>query len=778
MEMRSPKLQPALCTVMSLLLCAFSRVTVKHSDLRLCEGHKRACVTDLEDCGSLPPTAVQKTLNMSCYYQMDQKRTVTCEWSEESNSHTESDVSLIFSRAYEIMSCPGLFNPVARFTVTARIKNYMGSEIWSRPHAVDLSTAVKPSPPAVTLLGCTEDSVVVSWSCGNSCICRLRYRVNSTHTWNQAADSAPAHRGQTLTYTIRDLQPFTDYRAAVSCRERSSIWSDWSSDITARTLDRVPSRPPEVCYRVEQTDSGASVLLHLMWKDLDLREAGGRILGYQVSYEPVKKKQLRDRLIQNVTEVTALLVVEAGNCNVTVTAFNMAGYGPAARVSIDTGRQSTVPSIRHLWASSVTKGLLVQWETPTDAPSPVQPVSYFAVQCRSETRPSTSHWTTVDNFTTSTVIEDVDPEESYLISVFPVYSQQCGSPQSLPASLQEGALMEAVKLTVVAVTKTTVRVVWVWQRKSGPIRVDRYSAVLRRDSEEQTLSLWPDQWQHTFHNLKPSTEYSLLLLADNASINIVTATTYIDEVPVVATATPLLLLALTVFIISILSRTVYKSYFFPPISSPRGSTSGQWLMDPNLQKAAERQVLDMEDFQVKDVLGKKSIITVGPNCKPSSEEELHEDASLLSISHLIIKLDPEYVSDAPVFAEPVQVSRQSSYHPVYIANCHRADPDREAYTPDANSCFPQKEEESRRVRETSHEKETVVKSLLCEFMANRTRPCVYQMSCEAEYVVNSSSSQGKSDVETESGQTNCASLICENDYIANSCFPARAMDEA
>ena len=25
----------------------------------------------------------------------------------------------------------------------------------------------------------------------------------------------------------------------------------------------------------------------------------------------------------------------------------------------------------------------------------------------------------------------------------------------------------------------------------------------------------------------------------------------------------------------------YKSYFFPPIPSPRGSTTGQWLMDPN-----------------------------------------------------------------------------------------------------------------------------------------------------------------------------------------------------
>lgn len=30
-------------------------------------------------------------------------------------------------------------------------------------------------------------------------------------------------------------------------------------------------------------------------------------------------------------------------------------------------------------------------------------------------------------------------------------------------------------------------------------------------------SLWPDQWQHTFSRLRPSTEYSLVLLADNVS---------------------------------------------------------------------------------------------------------------------------------------------------------------------------------------------------------------------------------------------------------------------
>ncbi|XP_034727067.1 interleukin-6 receptor subunit beta isoform X3 [Etheostoma cragini] len=560
MNIWSSKLHLATWTVMSFL-CVFSdEVMVRDSDLKLCEKDKRVCVTDLRDCAPQPPASIQKTLNMSCCYQISQS-SITCEWSQEFNSYTEPDVSLIFSSEDTIISCQGIFNPAAVLNVTARIKNYMmGREVWSQPHTVFLYDAVKPSQPVLTVLGSTEDSIVVSWrsNVGNGC-CRLCYRVDNTHTWTQVPGYVPARRDETLTYTIRDLLTFTVYRAAVACREDSGIWSDWSSDVSTRTLDRVPSKPPEVCYRVETTDSGGSFLLHLMWKELDLRDAGGRVLGYQVSYKPVKKQQLQERIIQNVTDVTAFLVVEEGNCSVTVTAFNTAGCGPAAHLRIDTQARNTLPSVTSLWVSSsfpAINGLLVQWESPTASPS-VPPVSHLAVQWRHETRPSTSRWTTEDNKITSTVIQDVDPDESYLISVFPIYPhQQCGPPQFLPASLQQGALMEPVQLKVGGVTKTTVTVVWVWQRKAGPIRVNRYRVMLTKESESKTLSLWPPQWQLTFNNLEPNTEYSLLLLADDVSRNIIPVRTDFDEMPAVATATPLLLLAVIVFITSILSRTV------------------------------------------------------------------------------------------------------------------------------------------------------------------------------------------------------------------------------
>ncbi|XP_069562112.1 interleukin-6 receptor subunit beta [Brachyistius frenatus] len=578
-------------------------VTVRDSQLKPCKDDERVCVTDLRDCGPRPSSSVQKTLNISCYYQKsaDGRTSMTCGWPQESSSHTESDASLIFTSGYKTVSCQGIFNPAAVLKVTARIKHLTaGGEIWSEPHTVDLYYAVKPIQPVLTALGSTEDSLVVSWRSSREGRCRLRYRINNTRIWTQAPDYIAA-QADLLTCTIKDLLPFTTYRAAVACRGRSGVWSDWSADISGRTLDRVPSRPLEVCYRVEEKGSGGSSLLHLLWKAPDPREAGGRVLGYQVSHEP-------NGLIQNVTELTTVLAVEEVNCTVTVTAFNTAGYGPAAHLRLNTQRQSS----GNLWISSSypgKKALLVQWNTLLTASS-APPVSHFAVRWRSEKSLSTSRWSRVDSLTTSTVIEDVEPDESYLITVSPVYNHQFGSPQSLSASLQQGALMEAVSLKVVGVTKMTVTIVWAWQKKSGPIRVNRYRVLLRKDSDRQALSLWPDQWQHSFFNLTPNTEYSLLLLADNVSMSIVPVTTYFDVVSVVATATTLLLLSVIVLIISILSRT----------------------------ECINRNILDIKDFQVTDILGEKSLIVVDPDFPRSSEDNLQEDTSLLPTLQLDTQL--------------------------------------------------------------------------------------------------------------------------------------------
>nr|XP_015815913.2 interleukin-6 receptor subunit beta [Nothobranchius furzeri] len=731
MHFWSYKLPLIIWTLMNFLPLSSFELTVKNTQLKPCKTNKRLCVTNPGDCDLRPPLSLQRTLNVSCSYQITNVgSSVSCDWGQGSDLQT--DASLIFSSQNRVFHCGSIFNPAAGLNVTVRVKDFRtGLEVWSQPHTVHLWNAYKPSRPSgVSVLGSTEDSLVVSfsWYSSHDGRCRLRHRPSSTHMWTHVADSFPAPASHNLTYTIRNLLPFKVYRASVACRGTNGIWSDWSSDANGRTLDRKPSRPSVVCYRVEKTVS-STPLLHLKWKAPEPDETGGRILGYQVSVHPNEK-------IQNLTETEAVLEVQEGNSSATVRAFNTAGLGAAALLNITAEKRVTLPSVRNLWISSLFPGnqsLLVQWTFPSSSSS--SPISHVSVEWREEKRPSASRWSRLDSAVTSAVIRDVDPDESYLVSVFPVFHQQCGPPQALAASLQLGALMEAVDLKVVGTNKTAVTIMWAWQRKSKPIRVKGYRVMLRSDSDTRTVPLWPDQRQHTFFNLTPNTEYSLLLLADGAAKSTVTVTTHYDEVPVVATAAPVLLLAVAVIVISILSRTAYKSHFFPPVSSPRLSTTGQWLMSPEPKKRFERSILKIRDFEVTDVVGNKSLILLSPKSRTSSE-----DSSLLSTS------SPGKTSHVgpDVAFETGPITDEPSYRHgdgVYAA--------RDSLRDD-NCCSPQKGGDIDQ-REAAEKIQLQEFSFLTDFLRNPVPEVATRL-------------------------TGGSYLICEMDYLANGCIRPEAAE--
>ncbi|XP_029961424.1 interleukin-6 receptor subunit beta-like isoform X1 [Salarias fasciatus] len=599
------KLSSITCAVLSLhrfVLSSATEVKVIQSELKLCGENQRVCVTEPTDCDPPSPSSVQRDLNMWCSYHQSESgdSSMTCGWSLDS----ESAASLIFTSEDQVFSCPGIFNLAATFNVSARIRGLKtGAETWSEPRTVTLYQAVQPPRPSLTPL--SEDSLLVSWRSSADGSCRLRHRLNHTHVWTQAPGSVPVSADQNASYVMKGLLPFTVYSAAVSCRTTSGgVWTVWSADASERTRDRAPSSAPEVCYRVEGTHPDGSLLLRLLWKPLDSLEAGFRVLGYTVRYSP-------GGLTHNVTGETAVLTVKEHNGSATVAAFNTAGSGPATRVQIDPQGHSVLPAVRHLWISSLRPGdeaLRVQWRCPEGLPS-APPLGHYAVLWRLESE-AVSRWSAVSSFDTSAVIRDVDPKKPYLVSVFPVYKQQCGPAQSLPASVQRGALVEAAGLKVVSFNKTSVTVMWAWQQKRGPMRVESYRAMLKGDRHTQTRSIWPDQNRLTFSNLTPSTEYSLHLLADDSSTHIVQQKTHFDE-KLLVTPVCVLLLLLSLLIVSVLSRTVYKSYCFPPVSDPRDSTSCRWPEDPgSQQKLTERKILDLRGFQVTG-----SLIVVSPSSR-------------------------------------------------------------------------------------------------------------------------------------------------------------------
>ncbi|CAL8344419.1 unnamed protein product [Lota lota] len=676
-------------------------LTVKGDDLKRCDGAP-VCVTDKEHCYPLPENQDARTqVNLTCYYEQSSSpgsltsptAQVSCDWSPASPGS-----SLVFTSLSELWSCSGILWEFGRVNVMVRVHDQeVGVVRWSVPHTLNLSSIVRGSQPEVVFSGFSSSSLDLSWTPKNSDVCQVRYAAELGPGTTQEEQIRVERRHQVV-YTLQELLPSTLYSARVACRPDSGSWGFWSAECKGRTLERAPSAAPDVCYRLERRRESPGApplfLLWLMWTELDVRQVGGRIQGYQVSYYSSANEA---QATVNVTRLTALLKVKEEHCRVTVTAFNSMGFGPTR--PLNTEPHQSLPLPRHLWAFSLYPdhvGFLVQWEmdsvshapatalgppTYQGASSPAFPVSQFAVEWRSEGIDSVSGWTRVDN--TSAVIQgDLDRGQIYKITVHPVHGHLCGPTRSLTASLQHGALLEVINLRAVDVNKTTITAQWVWQRKTEPIRVERYKVVLRCncDSEDQALLLFPDQSQHTFQNLIPNNEYSLLLLADN-----ITRGDHIFRTPFdVSTATlvsSVILLAVTMFL-CFLSRAAYKYYFVTRISSPRRSSTGLWLMDKH-QRALVRNILNIEDFLVTDVLGDKHPIKVAAGALEASQctnthpaglgmlppsQEYVATAQVVAVSSVYINdsvlfQSPDYIANSPVAMEALSDKMQPLIQP-------------------------------------------------------------------------------------------------------------------
>jgi len=96
-------------------------------------------------------------------------------------------------------------------------------------------------------------------------------------------------------------------------------------------------------------------------QELDIRQAGGRILGYQVRsicYSSTRERQPARATVVNVTGLTALLEVKGEYCGLTVAAFNSLGFGPLRTVNTEPHqRESSPPSHTQQQATQAYHGI-------------------------------------------------------------------------------------------------------------------------------------------------------------------------------------------------------------------------------------------------------------------------------------------------------------------------------------------------------------------------------------------------------------------------------------
>ncbi|XP_026767725.3 interleukin-31 receptor subunit alpha isoform X2 [Pangasianodon hypophthalmus] len=606
-------------------------LSVSGKDLKRCENHRNVCVVDTKVCASIPSHGQDRFLNTSCRYHVLQ-RSFACKWIYLNNVKATGN-SFIFSQREDFKHCPTIFTPLAAFNMNIISKDIVNKvELISEAYTVSITAITQAPCPVITSVNATVTSLNVTWNKGHrhSTKCQIRYKCSTTEQWTVDSLTISEMDKLEISHVIDGLQPFSQYTLTVACSGDYGLWSDWSEEFQAMTLEAVPTAPPYVSFYVENSGKRSKPQkLILIWRELEIKEARGVILGYNVTYTPTMQPGLKRTI--HTKDQKAILEVTADDYDLTVIAYNTAGQSPSTNLRVNAGVFQSLPKVKGLWASSEAVSLRIRWET-----SAVN-VSEFAIEWFSIGGDFSKQWKRLNGSTFSTILTGhIEPLKKYSISVYSLYGTLCAPPETIQASLEYGTLLDIIQLQPVNVTKTSMTVQWVWKEQSSTTNVLQYRLVLSGAHETSSLVVFPHQWQHSFHNLQTNAKYTVSIYGETTSGNFLKANTEfttlrLESDEIIQAAVPIVLLIVVFGIFSVLSRTVYKDYFFPNIANPGHSLIGHWLLNPPYEREAAVNVLKLEDFSVTNQLNEKSRIHIEPQMS-LDREGFDEDMALSKMS--------------------------------------------------------------------------------------------------------------------------------------------------
>ncbi|XP_035377975.1 interleukin-31 receptor subunit alpha isoform X2 [Electrophorus electricus] len=607
---------------------SYKELAVSGHDLKLCESRRNVCVMDIMDCSFEPLKGKEMFLDTSCHYLVHE-RSFVCKWIYLDDAKIIN--SFIFSQTSAFSHCPSIFNPLADFNLIIKSKNIIDKkEMYSEVYAISIANITQAPRPTIMSVNATETSIIITWMTGqfHSSACQIFYKLSTSKFWTVVSVIPFEEKFPENLYTINGLQPFSQYDLTIACRGAYGLWSDWSAEYQAMTLESAPTAPPYVSYCVEPLDDNFDTQkLVLLWKSLERGVAQGVILGYEVTYTSTKRASLK-RII-NTTDLKAVLEIAVGNYNITVKAYNIAGHSPAQHVGISTGFYQRLPAVKGLWAIAEASSLRIRWEIEKTAMN----VTEFAIEWFPFHDVASKQWKRLNGSFSTVLPGSIRPLKTYNISVYPLCDALCGPPASVQASLKHGTLLDIVQLKLVNVTKTSVTVKWVWQEKAPSTSTLQYRLALRGLHEIRSLVVFPHQWTHTFYRLQTNVKYSVYIYGETtfgnySKTNIEFTTPFLENDGIIKAVVPIVFLIIGFGIFSILSRAIYKDSS-SNIINPGHSFIGHWLLHSLHERDHIISVLKLEDFTLPNQVIEKSLIQI--EYQMSDEEDFDEDKFLSKI---------------------------------------------------------------------------------------------------------------------------------------------------
>ncbi|XP_074513020.1 interleukin 12 receptor, beta 2a, like isoform X2 [Sebastes fasciatus] len=309
--------------------------------------------------------------------------------------------------------------PRGELHVWVQAKNQYGSN-KSEEAVFDTANINKMPPPNVSFPS-HEESLGVSWE--SSCdehhvsvgVCDIRYRIKDDHIWLEDKVS--------LSYTVDDPQPATDYEFQVRCSCDPGVKSDWSDIAEIRSTEKAPVGELDVWRDCGISQASSDCVL--TWKRLPISQARGVILGYGV------KLLYNNDTVKVVNVSTAesnCWLVEETQCHfttslkdaslVSVSAYNALGATVPSSLAMPVpGEEKNGEAIRLKMSE---ENLTVSWDLPSQ---PSDNLKEYVVQYKHAGSPPGRgfHWIKVNKSQTTVFFKgQYEWYKPYQVSLFTV----------------------------------------------------------------------------------------------------------------------------------------------------------------------------------------------------------------------------------------------------------------------------------------------------------------------------------------------------------------------
>ncbi|KAL4657560.1 granulocyte colony-stimulating factor receptor [Arapaima gigas] len=484
-------------------------------------------MTGVKISAGYPPSAPQ---NLSCLTNLTKPYTLRCQWDPGLETHlptaytfhTKIRYSKTESKTYPVPGGMRSYTiPRADFQLLSQIEifvtaaNALGQASSEPLNLVPIENS-QFDPPEVTDVrtdpvsyGCLQVewrlSEHQSWVTVNLAV-EMRWTPLNSQLWTSAIKRVD---GLISLEPLKlcGLLPGMEYLFQIRVQYVPGPWSSWSNTRTGYTLEKAPTGQLMTWLKVSAHSVNSHNTAQLFWKPSNQFRANSRNISYQVF------------LLQNVDSRRREVVcnTQGDHCTfflppdvqkVYITAYNKAGRSSPTTVHVyrDTAREPV--SDLHIFPSGDNM-LLVQWSDRSAAALTGHTVEWSSLY-------ETDHISfdvIARNESSFLITSGIEPYTPYRISVYSMYHNGIGLPQTVEGYSKQKAPSAAPLLQVGEVGHTHIKLTWdetPLEQRNGIIQ--SYTVYFWNEKNEtEVVSIKPTERHVVLRNLKPFSKYKALI---------------------------------------------------------------------------------------------------------------------------------------------------------------------------------------------------------------------------------------------------------------------------